>query len=296
MTNNATPAFVTGLAELAPAYRALLCDVWGVVHNGVARLSRRRRCAGPLPRRRRHRAAHHQCAAPQGAASSPCSTASACRAMPMTTSSPPASRRATSSPARPARASTISARSATCRSMTACRSSSATSNGCEIVSCTGLFDDETETPDDYQDAPCRLAGARRADDLRQSRHRRRARRQAGVVRRRARRALSRARRRDDHDRQAACADLRDGAGADRRHRRRSRWRRNRCSPSATPWRPTSAARSGRGSTCCSSPAASMPTISATRDAPDLAKVHERLATAGLAARAVMPRLVWERRP
>ncbi len=35
MTNTATPAFVTGLAELAPAYRALLCDVWGVVHNGV---------------------------------------------------------------------------------------------------------------------------------------------------------------------------------------------------------------------------------------------------------------------
>lgn len=35
MTNNATPAFVTGLAELAPAYRAMLCDVWGVVHNGV---------------------------------------------------------------------------------------------------------------------------------------------------------------------------------------------------------------------------------------------------------------------
>ncbi len=34
MTNTPTPAFVTGLAELAPAYRALLCDVWGVVHNG----------------------------------------------------------------------------------------------------------------------------------------------------------------------------------------------------------------------------------------------------------------------
>ncbi len=35
MTNNATPAFVTGLAQLAPAYRALLCDVWGVVHDGI---------------------------------------------------------------------------------------------------------------------------------------------------------------------------------------------------------------------------------------------------------------------
>ncbi len=35
MTNNATPAFVTGLAELASTYRALLCDIWGVVHDGV---------------------------------------------------------------------------------------------------------------------------------------------------------------------------------------------------------------------------------------------------------------------
>ena len=35
VTNNAMPAFATGLAELAPAYRALLCDVWGVVHDGV---------------------------------------------------------------------------------------------------------------------------------------------------------------------------------------------------------------------------------------------------------------------
>ncbi len=35
MTNTATPAFVTGLADLASAYRALLCDVWGVVHDGV---------------------------------------------------------------------------------------------------------------------------------------------------------------------------------------------------------------------------------------------------------------------
>ena len=34
MTNTPTPAFVTGLAELAREYRALLCDVWGVVHNG----------------------------------------------------------------------------------------------------------------------------------------------------------------------------------------------------------------------------------------------------------------------
>ena len=35
MTNTATPAFETGLVDLASAYRALLCDVWGVVHDGV---------------------------------------------------------------------------------------------------------------------------------------------------------------------------------------------------------------------------------------------------------------------
>jgi HAD superfamily hydrolase (TIGR01459 family) len=28
------PDFASGLAELAPRYRAILCDVWGVVHNG----------------------------------------------------------------------------------------------------------------------------------------------------------------------------------------------------------------------------------------------------------------------
>ena len=30
------PALPLGLAEIAPAYDALLCDVWGVIHNGVA--------------------------------------------------------------------------------------------------------------------------------------------------------------------------------------------------------------------------------------------------------------------
>ncbi len=31
-----SPRFVPGLGELAPNYDVLLCDVWGVVHNGVA--------------------------------------------------------------------------------------------------------------------------------------------------------------------------------------------------------------------------------------------------------------------
>ena len=31
---NASPRLITGLSELAPAYDALICDVWGVVHDG----------------------------------------------------------------------------------------------------------------------------------------------------------------------------------------------------------------------------------------------------------------------
>ena len=34
MTNGANPPLVRGLADVAPLYRALLCDVWGVVHDG----------------------------------------------------------------------------------------------------------------------------------------------------------------------------------------------------------------------------------------------------------------------
>ena len=31
-----TPAFIEHFASLAPDYDAVLCDVWGVVHNGLA--------------------------------------------------------------------------------------------------------------------------------------------------------------------------------------------------------------------------------------------------------------------
>ncbi len=36
MTDPAAPALVPGLAALAPRYRAVFCDVWGVLHNGIA--------------------------------------------------------------------------------------------------------------------------------------------------------------------------------------------------------------------------------------------------------------------
>src|SRR5262245_52984203 len=35
MANSPRPIAASGLAELAPLYRYLICDVWGVVHNGV---------------------------------------------------------------------------------------------------------------------------------------------------------------------------------------------------------------------------------------------------------------------
>lgn len=36
MANTPHPPATPGLSDLAPRYRALLCDVWGVIHNGVA--------------------------------------------------------------------------------------------------------------------------------------------------------------------------------------------------------------------------------------------------------------------
>src|SRR5258708_5884562 len=35
MANTPRPVAASGLAELAPFYRYLICDIWGVVHNGV---------------------------------------------------------------------------------------------------------------------------------------------------------------------------------------------------------------------------------------------------------------------
>jgi HAD superfamily hydrolase (TIGR01459 family) len=35
MTNSSSPARIAGLSEIATGYAAILCDVWGVVHNGL---------------------------------------------------------------------------------------------------------------------------------------------------------------------------------------------------------------------------------------------------------------------
>ncbi len=51
----ASPILLSGLSEIAPAYDAILCDVWGVIHNGreafpaaCAALARYRREQGPV--------------------------------------------------------------------------------------------------------------------------------------------------------------------------------------------------------------------------------------------------------
>ncbi len=49
------PRLVSGLSELAPDYDALICDIWGVVHDGrapfaaaVQALARFRQTRGPV--------------------------------------------------------------------------------------------------------------------------------------------------------------------------------------------------------------------------------------------------------
>ena len=75
------------------------------------------------------------------------------------------------------------------------------------VVCTGLFDDETETPDDYAEMLAPPAREEPALHLRQSRHRGRARRPDDLVRGRAGARLRAARRPHADRRQAARADL-----------------------------------------------------------------------------------------
>lgn len=55
---------ITALAEVAPRYGALFCDLWGCVHNGIAP------CPASFPRcapsrRRRPGDPGHQCPAPE---------------------------------------------------------------------------------------------------------------------------------------------------------------------------------------------------------------------------------------
>ncbi len=134
----------------------------------------------------------------------------------------------------------------------------------DYVVCTGLTDDKTETPESYRDAADASARAQPVHDLRQSRPGGRARRQAGLLRRRDRRSLRRARRRSALRRQAVSADLRAGAARSRRCAAAPAARARAGDRGFGAHRPEGRRRRW-GSIACSSPPASMPRNSAERD-------------------------------
>jgi hypothetical protein len=86
MTHSSLP--LNGLSQLAPDYQVLLCDIWGVIHNGVAAwpsavdaLFEARQAGLTVILFPTRRVPTRQCA--------PNWNAWACAPMPMTTLSPP---------------------------------------------------------------------------------------------------------------------------------------------------------------------------------------------------------------
>jgi len=151
MANTATPALIGGLAELAPQYRALLCDVWGVVHDGVAAhdpatraLVRYRRDGGVVvlitnaPRPKAEVVEHlDRLGVPRAAYDDVVTSGDAARHV---LAARPGVRIYHVGPERDLPI------------YFGLDVEFAEEEDCELVSCTGLFDDESETPDDYQDS------------------------------------------------------------------------------------------------------------------------------------------------
>ena len=152
----ALPEIIERFAPLARAYDVLLCDVWGVVHNGVAAfpaacdaLQRFRAGGGTVilitnaPR-------------PGASVRDITRPARACRATATTPSSVPAMSPAASSRAGRVSAYSISGRSAICRFSRGSISAFAPASRAPIMwSAPGLFDDTGETPEDYRAAAWR---------------------------------------------------------------------------------------------------------------------------------------------
>jgi HAD superfamily hydrolase (TIGR01459 family) len=150
MTNTAHPDFVSGLAELAPTYRALLCDVWGVVHDGATAhpsateaLVRYRREGGRVvlitnaPRPKADVVAQLDgLGVPRAAYDDVITSGDAARHV---LKERPGVRLYHVGPERDLPI------------YFGLDVEFAEEDDCELVSCTGLFDDENETPDDYQD-------------------------------------------------------------------------------------------------------------------------------------------------
>ena len=196
------PPIIRSLEDIAPRYPALLCDVWGVVHNGERAFPPPLGAAAAREQGAGGRAGHQRAAAgpdvvdqfkslgvPDGAWDAIVTSGDVTRDL------------IAAGPRRvfhlgPERDLSIY-------------------DGLDVdlveefeasaVVCTGLFDDETENAGGLCGDAAALPRPRPAVHLRQSRHRRRARRPADLVRRRARARLCAARRPHADCRQAAPA-------------------------------------------------------------------------------------------
>jgi HAD superfamily hydrolase (TIGR01459 family) len=148
MSNVANPPLLAGLADLAPLYRALLCDVWGVVHNGASAyhpateaLTRFRDGGGRVvlitnaPRPRSAvREMLDRLGVPHSAYDEIVTSGDAARAL---LAARPGLRVYHVGPERDLPI------------YFGLKIEFADEEDCDLVSCTGLFNDETETPDDY---------------------------------------------------------------------------------------------------------------------------------------------------
>ena len=151
MTNTATPALVGGLADLAPIYRALFCDVWGVIHDGhsahrpaVEALTRFRDGGGrvilitnaPRPKASVIEMLDRM-GVPRTAYDDVVTSGDTARHI---IAERPGVRLYHVGPDRDLPI------------YFGLKVTFASENDCELISCTGLFDDEKETPDDYADS------------------------------------------------------------------------------------------------------------------------------------------------
>lgn len=148
MANIANPPLVGGLADIAPLYRALLCDVWGVVHDGTRAhhpaceaLTRFRDGGGRvilITNAPRPKSAViemlERLAVPRSAYDDVITSGDAARAV---LAARPGVRIYHVGPDRDLPI------------YFGLKVEFADEDDCELISCTGLFDDEKETPDDY---------------------------------------------------------------------------------------------------------------------------------------------------
>lgn len=151
MTNTAAPGFVSSLGDLAPSYTALLCDAWGVMHDGITAnspandaLVRFRRKGGKVvvmtnaPRPKSEVVAmFDRLGVPRAAYDDIVTSGDAARHV---LEARPGVRLYHVGPERDlplyfGLAVTF-----------------ADEDDCDLISCTGLFDDDSETPDDYQES------------------------------------------------------------------------------------------------------------------------------------------------